>query len=1399
MADASTDGWQVDPTNPNRITYTDETGKVYEAIKDAPASVSAGQIFKDSYANAAQNGFPGFVARKAEQVFGGHSADEVNAAQSNLRQQDQHQLADDMKNYESQQQNGPTSVFGHDLPEWMTTPIPGTEHIGGKVANLAGEMLGGAGPEYFVGGVGGNVAKRIGIQALASGAADAFYQAVDKADDLRKDFDVNEMLKSAATGAAFQGVAEVPGFVKDLFKERGIDTNPENTDLSHAQPLSGMRLSPEDEAAYHDLLGHGSAQDILDFFDDKPGLSVKPSDVISFVAARDAQRPVTDKVTYQSNDPVEAKLAAEANQHLEKKSGQTAQAVIPEVIPSKERITAAVDAAVDHINNVTKDWNNAPAIEVHPNLDHMPDVDPDAIGVTTPEGKVLINMKNVTAEAADRGVKPEDILSSVTFHEGLGHHGLTQKFGDDLDSILQNLYHSSDKFQSDVDKWMHENPDAYPDDHDPVARASEEVLAEMSQDGRISPTLLGKFRNWMKSFGRDMGLNLKYSSGEIKTILGMAHDAVVKGGTRDVAANGFRYSRTTIDPNKVAKANQDFNKTDYQEPTMHDSVHPYDLQNTSPQPEGIASGNGMNDRQFARAQKDFWKHKQTEDASVQQKAGPFNEVKREDDGTIHLTYDTGNGKKLPVKMGIEPDGTAEISVDQFGNGKNDLGPAKIRQAMLELAHQYPEIKRFGGYRRSGAGAGRVQEVEIKKAIDGANRYMKRRSIGNGSNGTLQGRSVNEARDTGDSTIIPKFRSNRPIEQLMRDNAPEKMPETWGEWLDQADKIRMTGKRAAGLDAGTQVAELKAAEHFLVKSTNRIFDLSHKIAEGHGTERDKYLLMAEMNRNADIQRAIGGVISNAARILNSRNIEVSTDAALADSIRNMMATNNNKITIQQIEDLAKKIKSAKQKQAVIKKSSNLIASIINLPRALMATYDLSAPFRQGIGLVSYKEFWKAYAQMFKFWGSSRMYEAAMSEIKSRPSYELMKKAKLSLSDIHGSLTDREERFASNIATKIPGVGMSERAYTGFLNKVRADVFDSIVKKAQTAGIDFTKDPKALKDIGSFINNATGRGDIRSLTEAGPLLNGLLFSPRLMASRLQMLNPVYYAKLSPIARREAVRSMIALGALATTVLGLAHAGGADVEYDPRSSDFGKIKVGNTRYDILGGYGQYITLGARISTNQTKNMYGEVSTLGKKFGAPTRLDVAEKFFENKSAPIASLVEDYLRGKDAVGNKFNTKTELVKHITPLIAQDAYDLFKQDGAKGVLMATPGVFGIGVQTYGPNTDRELPDLPSDDPVSKEVVRLEQTAKKSLIGAPASTLIINGEEHELTDKEFNNYQKLSAYYTSEIIREQMKSPDWKSMSDTDKISEVKQIKNFAGKSAREYLFYPPEDNTDTGSN
>lgn len=46
---------------------------------------------------------------------------------------------------------------------------------------------------------------------------------------------------------------------------------------------------------------------------------------------------------------------------------------------------------------------------------------------------------------------------------------------------------------------------------------------------------------------------------------------------------------------------------------------------------------------------------------------------------------------------------------------------------------------------------------------------------------------------------------------------------------------------------------------------------------------------------------------------------------------------------------------------------------------------------------------------------------------------------------------------------------------------------------------------------------------------------------------------------------------------------------------------------------------------------------------------------------------------------------------------------------------------------------------------------------------------------------------------------MKSPDWKSMSDTDKISEVKQIKNFAGKSAREYLFYPPEDNTDTGSN
>jgi hypothetical protein len=373
-------------------------------------------------------------------------------------------------------------------------------------------------------------------------------------------------------------------------------------------------------------------------------------------------------------------------------------------------------------------------------------------------------------------------------------------------------------------------------------------------------------------------------------------------------------------------------------------------------------------------------------------------------------------------------------------------------------------------------------------------------------------------------------------------------------------------------------------------------------------------------------------------------------------------------------------------------SEKAAMVASTPKAAMATADLSAPLRQGSVLGSRfpKQWAVAAKESAKFFGSPKRFEAAMKEISDRPTYELMKKAKLAVDGADG-ITGTEEQFMSSLleskaANKIgvgQVVGASDRAYTGFLTKLRADVFDKIISDTGKAGVEL--DDKALQSLGEFINSASGRGNLGSLEKHAGLLSKALFSPRLWKSRLDLLNPAYYAKLDPVARKYALQASASFASTAAVVLGLASAAGATVVWDPRSADFAKIKVGNTRYDILGGLQQNIRLGAQLITGQKINSStGEMQTLGDGITTPSRKDLLYQFFENKENPLIGYASKLLEGKDAGGNPINPATEGAKLLIPLNAQGAYDSIKDTGSvpKGIAMSLPGVGGVGVQTYG---------------------------------------------------------------------------------------------------------------------
>lgn len=367
----------------------------------------------------------------------------------------------------------------------------------------------------------------------------------------------------------------------------------------------------------------------------------------------------------------------------------------------------------------------------------------------------------------------------------------------------------------------------------------------------------------------------------------------------------------------------------------------------------------------------------------------------------------------------------------------------------------------------------------------------------------------------------------------------------------------------------------------------------------------------------------------------------------------------------------------------------LGKIGNEIRTLQASVDLSAPFRQGIFLAGRKEFRKSFVPMFKAFASEDGYKVAKESLIKNPHFVDARNNGLALMEVgerrvKKDLSKTEEQFLGEFVGKYyPGVKRSERAYTTFLNKLRLDTYGTLLENAEKAGRKIDDDFKS--QIAQYINNATGRGNFNN--EANALtLNGLLFSPRLMKSRVNMLttpfNPQTYIKMDPFVRKEYFKSLGGMIGYGGALLGTAALAGADVEMDPTSSDFAKIKVGDVRIDPFGGVSQYVRFAAQMAMKQKKSsITGRTIKMNTgKFGAPTRLSHTVDFIQSKEAPLASLITDLMRGKDFKGDKTDFIRAVGERAYPIIIGDLIELGKTDPALLPLIV-PAIFGVGVQPY----------------------------------------------------------------------------------------------------------------------
>jgi hypothetical protein len=490
------------------------------------------------------------------------------------------------------------------------------------------------------------------------------------------------------------------------------------------------------------------------------------------------------------------------------------------------------------------------------------------------------------------------------------------------------------------------------------------------------------------------------------------------------------------------------------------------------------------------------------------------------------------------------------------------------------------------------------------------------------------------------------------------------------------------------------------------------------------------------------------------------------------------------------------KDALKSRGQLEKAVDIVVEVSNTPRALLATADFSAPLRQAaVATVAYPDIAaKAANEMMVQWASSEKAEQWMDDLMESPGYKLMQDSGLYVANIRSAkLSAKEEDFATNLASKIPGAGKlvdaSERAYVAYLNKMRVDIFNQGVELLQNDGYSFATNPKAYKTLANYVNAITGRGSLGggALEKAGPALNVLMFSPRLLASRVRLLtmlaDPRIYKKENRVVRNMYLKDMSRFVGFGLTVLALAAAAGAEVEDDPRSTDFGKIKVGDTRWDIWGGFQQPIRAFVQATTEERKSTTtGKIVKLdGSGYGGETGGDVILRFFRGKLAPVPAFLVNAYTGKDVMGRPFELGPAVLQMSYPLVIQSIIESAKKDGVVFGVLATgvPSLLGVGVQTYGANDflKQGVDDKAINLLLSKKAIAIEPNELDTKVFD-----VNTGEDRKMTDEEFKKYYADWADYIKMKLNDNY--DEYKDMSVDEFETEFRSIKSEATKLAKE---------------
>lgn len=288
---------------------------------------------------------------------------------------------------------------------------------------------------------------------------------------------------------------------------------------------------------------------------------------------------------------------------------------------------------------------------------------------------------------------------------------------------------------------------------------------------------------------------------------------------------------------------------------------------------------------------------------------------------------------------------------------------------------------------------------------------------------------------------------------------------------------------------------------------------------------------------------------------------------------------------------------------------------------------------------------------------------------------------------------------------------ERGGTLYMNQLRFEEFvrgSEMLRMEGKNPIDHLSDYKLLANA---INTMSGRANIGMLATNSKTLAAIFFSFRNAVSVFNQMNPLYYTylhfrgsdssiKKTSVANKLAVANMIKFITItgATITLLKALAGTDDdgeeiieIEQDPRSSDFLKMKIGNIRFDPWHGMSTQAVLYARLFTEETKSTKtGLVTQLGKSYGGTkNRAELLGRYVTNKFAPSMAIVYKYASTNinkegervTAYGEKYTLDDESL-NMAPMYWAAVNEIQKEDpNGWAEFLTVVSAFGLNTGVY----------------------------------------------------------------------------------------------------------------------